>query len=95
MERVAASDRVAACESGFTENKCRSFGSAEKRFAQDDRLFLGSRTRHRHPANRKTNAGPSAPLKSASLRMTASSWGSRTRTGTRKTEKQMQVLRLR
>jgi hypothetical protein len=44
------------------ENKCRSFGSAEKRFAQDDRLFLGQP----HPAP--------APGK---------------------TEKQMQVLRLR
>jgi hypothetical protein len=43
--------------------KCRSFDSAEVRFAQDDCLFWGYE-----------NAGPSTPLKNASLRMTDVEW---------------------
>jgi hypothetical protein len=47
-----------------SEGKCRSFDSAEVRFAQDDGISGGWEW--------NANAGSSTPLKYASLRMTAS-----------------------
>src|SRR6266568_9264321 len=50
---------------GDGKNKSRSFGSAEKRFAQDDKSLGECELR-----SERTTTGPSAPLRNASLRMT-------------------------